>query len=80
MLTTKLGLRYIKKRIEEKFEIKEASEWVKTSSKMEFLFKLLKDLKSHGHKVLIFSKTKIFLNLVQSLVSSYTFDNLLFVS
>ena len=34
---------------------------------------LLKDLNSNGHKVLIFSKTKILLNLVEYIVSLYLF-------
>jgi SNF2 family DNA or RNA helicase len=72
ILSTKLGLRYIKRQIEELFEIKEAQEWMRASNKVEFLFKLLKELKSTGHKVLIFSKTKILLNLVERIIKQET--------
>jgi SNF2 family DNA or RNA helicase len=72
ILSTKLGLRYIKRQIEELFEIKEAQEWMRASNKVEFLFKLLKELKSTGHKVLIFSKTKILLNLVEQIIKQET--------
>jgi hypothetical protein len=33
-LATKLGLRYIKKRIEQAFEIKDSKEWIRTSNKV----------------------------------------------
>ncbi len=35
---------------------------------------LLKDLHSNGHKVLIFSKTKILLNLVEYIVRELSCD------
>jgi SNF2 family DNA or RNA helicase len=54
------------------FEIKEAQEWIRASNKIEFLFSLLKELRSNGHKVLIFSKTKILLNLVESIIRRET--------
>lgn len=69
-LAAKLGLRYIKRQIEEKFNFNEPEEWIKTSNKVTVLMSLLKDLKCNGHKVLIFSKTKIFLNLIERLVSN----------
>ena len=34
MLATRLGLRYIKKRIEQAFQIKESKEWIRTSNKV----------------------------------------------
>jgi SNF2 family DNA or RNA helicase len=54
------------------FEIKDSEEWLRASSKIQFLFSLLKDLKSNGHKVLIFSKTKILLNLIEKIIKQET--------
>jgi hypothetical protein len=34
------------------------------------LMNILKDLNQGGHKVLIFSKTKIFLNIIENIVST----------
>ena len=42
--------------------------WLKASSKVEFLFELLAELKQEGHKVLIFSKTKILLNMIEKIM------------
>ena len=50
------------------FEIKDAKEWIMTSNKLKFLFDLMKELHSNGHKVLIFSKTKILLNLIEHIM------------
>lgn len=45
-----------------------------TSNKLDVLFALLKDLHDAGHKVLIFSKTKILLNVVAELIAeTYSF-------
>ena len=50
------------------------SEWSKTSSKVNFLFELLQELKNEGHKVLIFSKTKILLNMIQEIMKEKSFN------
>jgi SNF2 family DNA or RNA helicase len=48
--------------------MKNYESWSDTSSKVNFLFELLSELKSGGHKVLIFSKTKILLNMIEEIM------------
>ena len=43
---------------------------IEYSSKLEFLFELLKDLKANGHRPLIFSMSKKFLNVIQEILLS----------
>ena len=56
------------KQINEEYNMSNYSEWSKTSSKVNFLFELLSELKKEGHKVLIFSKTKILLNMIEEIM------------
>lgn len=46
----------------------EFDKWMKASAKVNFVFELLKELKRDGHKVLIFSKTKILLNFIEKIM------------
>ncbi|CDW85194.1 dna excision repair protein ercc-6-like [Stylonychia lemnae] len=71
-LAEKLGLRYIKKQIEDTFDFKDYKKWIRQSNKIKFLFELLNELYSSGHKVLIFSKSKILLNLVENILKYET--------
>jgi len=66
------------KTIESEFEMSDYNSWVKASSKVEFLFELLAELKLKGHKVLIFSKTKILLNMIEWIMKDkfYSFRRL----
>lgn len=69
-LAARLHLRYIKKEIEKLYKLDESKDWAKISNKVEVLMSMLKELHREGHKVLIFSKTKIFLNIIQQIVST----------
>ena len=40
------------------------------STKSQFLFKLMKDLKSNGHRLLIFSMSKKMLTLIEEIFKS----------
>eukprot|EP00347_Sterkiella_histriomuscorum_P019706 403340600 len=71
-LAQKLGLRYIKRMVEDTYDFKDYENWVKQSTKIQFLFQLLKELHQSGHKVLIFSKLKILLNIVQQVIENDT--------
>ena len=48
--------------------------WLKASSKVEFLFELLAQLKIDGHKVLIFSKTKMLLNMIEKIMNEKAYE------
>ena len=48
--------------------------WLTASSKVEYLFELLAELKSKGHKVLIFSKTKILLNMIEKIMDQKSLE------
>ena len=62
-------LRKALKMIEKEFESDNFDEWNECSSKVNFLFELLEKLKEEGHKVLIFSKTKILLNMIEKIMN-----------
>ena len=47
------------------FKLNDYSAWMQSSSKVNFTFELLAELKKDGHKVLIFSKTKILLDMIE---------------
>ena len=48
--------------------------WLTSSSKVEFLFELLAELKKDGHKVLIYSKTKILLNMIEKMMDQKKYN------
>jgi len=54
--------------MQKEFQITDYDQWLRASSKVTFLFDLLKELKSGGHKVLLFSKTKILLNMIETIM------------
>ena len=60
------------------FDLNNFNDWIKASSKVQFVFDLLQNLKENGHKVLIFSKTKILLNMIESILieKEYQFSRL----
>lgn len=60
--------------IEKEYKINNFDEWNKCSSKVDFLFELLDKLKEEGHKVLIFSKTKILLNMIEKVMETRNFN------
>jgi SNF2 family DNA or RNA helicase len=61
------------KEIEIAFKISDYEGWQKASLKIQYLFELMDNLYKEGHKLLIFSKTKILLNMVEEIVR-YWFD------
>ena len=61
-------LRKTLKIIEKEFKLDNFDKWNECSSKVNFLFELLEKLKQDGHKVLIFSKTKILLNMIEKIM------------
>lgn len=69
-LSEKLEFKNIMDKINEEFELES---WSQTSSKVNFLFQLLEQLKKDGHKVLIFSKTKILLNIIEETLKEKQF-------
>lgn len=56
--------------IEEKHKQKDARALITLSSKCEFLFRLMDDLKKNGHRMLIFSMSKKMLNLIEEIIGS----------
>ena len=60
--------------IEKQYNISNYDQWNKCSSKVAFLFDLLEKLKEEGHKVLIFSKTKILLNMIERIMENRQFN------
>lgn len=51
---------------------------IEASSKLVFLFQLLPNLRSEGHKVLIFAKSLLLLNMLEKLIKKhkYTYERL----
>lgn len=47
---------------------------IEYSTKCEFLFRLMKDLKSNGHRLLIFSMSKKMLNLIEEILKSQEYN------
>ena len=64
------GLDSILDGIEDKYKAKDMEAIIGLSSKCVFLFKLMKDLKDNGHRLLIFSMSKKMLNLIQEIMNS----------
>lgn len=68
-LSERLQLKHILKTIENEFDLNDLDSWLKASSKVNFVFELLHNLKREGHKVLIFSKTKLLLDFVEKILT-----------
>lgn len=51
------------------FKIDDNEQWLGASCKIKYLFELMRDLKREGHRLLVFSKTKILLNMIEDIVS-----------
>ena len=77
-MADRMDYKTILKQIESNFNLNNYSDWLKASSKVNFTFALLKNLKAEGHKVLIFSKTKILLNMIENIMDemSYSYSRL----
>jgi SNF2 family DNA or RNA helicase len=56
--------------IEEKHKNKDVVSLINLSSKCQFLFSLMDDLKKNGHRLLIFSLSKKMLNLIEDLIGA----------
>lgn len=56
--------------IEQKYKEKDMEAVIGLSSKCVFLFRLMKDLKENGHRLLIFSMSKKMLSLIQEIMNS----------
>ena len=77
-MSDKLKFKNMLKDLRTQFKLNNFTDWIKASSKVNFLFDLLENLKQQGHKVLIFSKTKILLNMIESVMDEkgYNFSRL----
>ena len=77
-LSDKLKFKTMLKDLRQQFDLNNFNDWIKASSKVNFVFDLLKNLKENGHKVLIFSKTKILLNMIECIMEEkeYQFSRL----
>lgn len=66
------------RQIQSEFDLADFNQWLESSSKIKFVFKLLENLKAEGHRVLIFSKSKMLLNMVQDIMAmrDYTYVRL----
>lgn len=51
-------------------ERKQPEEMIGLSSKCEFLFRLMRNLKDEGHRLLIFSMSKKMLNLIEEIIGA----------
>ena len=56
--------------IEEEFKNKEFKKMIQYSTKCQFLFTLMKNLKKEGHRLLIFSMSKKMLTLMEEILKS----------
>ena len=63
------GLDSILGNIEELHEKKDLESLIELSSKCQFLFSLMADLKKNGHKMLVFSMSKKMLNLIEEIIN-----------
>ena len=64
------GLESILEEIEEKHKAKDVQALINYSSKCVFLFSLMEDLQKNGHRTLIFSMSKKFLNLIEDIIGA----------
>ncbi len=61
------GLENVLSEIEEKHQVMDVQALIEQSSKLQFLFTLMKNLQSEGHRLLIFSMSKKMLNLIEDI-------------
>jgi SNF2 family DNA or RNA helicase len=52
-------------------------DWAPMSNKMQFIMDLLPNLFENNHRVAIFSRTKILLNLIEILVNIISYNQIL---
>lgn len=64
------GLDSLLVEIEEKHKRRDVEAMIGLSSKCQFLFTLMEDLKKNGHRLLIFSLSKKMLNLIEELIAA----------
>lgn len=70
-----LGLDTLLENIEEQFKNREFKSMIKYSTKCQFLFTLMQDLKKNGHRLLIFTMSKKMLNLIEEILKSEEYNN-----